>query len=459
MTISTPLLIALLIGTQLGLSDALILPLLVAGHGEASFVLLYVFLKLFFILPVLQAEFVAGRLYRVTPFEFSFLLVNRNRARVTFLLLLIAIVFVAAMNLFNSAWTASFAADSLSGMLVGMRPLDQNLYWFERAQDINRMVSLVLIQGLLLMILGRLAWRAIGIIFLVVVSLIAVFILIALPSMVGLFGLLTWQAMSWSDVVVAMQHALTSSIAGFLIWYVLGTQTDNHVLTGRLIIGVQCFDVLFGLAALAISWPWLLEHQEVFRQLGGVLRVLIVELSAYDAVPWLVVAWLVTISTIGLVSTFPFLILIVNESDTALNRWLLPTLVLAIVLLSTLLVISNSTDSPLVWYGQSVYEVVQDISQGVIVPAITLVVAVWVGWVVWPNRLLAQINPHGGIRYFMWRTVLKFAVPCVLGLIFVGALADLLAVSIEQLGLLVLIVFLVTQLYRWVISRALFPRL
>ena len=92
-----PLLLALLIGTQVGLSDGLVLPALVAQNGEGSFLALYAFLKILFILPILQAELVAGRLYRITPFEFSFMVLNRFWSRMMFGILLLALIFVGGM--------------------------------------------------------------------------------------------------------------------------------------------------------------------------------------------------------------------------------------------------------------------------------------------------------------------------------------------------------------------------
>ena len=179
------LLLALLVGTQIGLSDGLILPTLVADHGQGSFLAVYTVLKLLFILPVLQAELVAGRLYRVTPFEFSFSILNKTTTRVLFGILLTAIILVMATNLFNTSWALMFGFDGLQGDLLSLKPLDQNLYWFAQNQDISRIMILVVVQGVLLVMLGGLAWRVIAAIFLAVVPLVALFIVLSLPSAEG----------------------------------------------------------------------------------------------------------------------------------------------------------------------------------------------------------------------------------------------------------------------------------
>lgn len=454
-----PLLLALLIGTQLGLSDGLILPTLVAQHGEGSFLMLYVFLKLLFILPVLQAELVAGRLYRVTPFEFSFLVLNRSWARLAFTVLLSAIIFVLATNLFNTAWALIFGMDGLSGDLLAMRPLDQNLYWFEQSQNTNRIMMFVIAQSIMLMLLGGLAWNGIAAIFVVVIPLITLFIVYSLPKFIPLFLSLSWPGLGTENVLAAMQHALTSSMVGLLVWYVLGTKVSDLLPTGRLIIFVQLFDVLFGIALLSISWNWIRDLAPMTLEAGTVLRSLVSMLETRTELPLDVAMWLMALCTVGLVSSLPLLLIVAQESSVGLRQWLLAATVLIVVTLSGVLIWSNGTQSPLTWYGQPLYDVFQRVSQGVIIPMITAGIAIWVGWIVWPNRILQQINPHGGFRYFLWRLVLRFVVPVVLGLVFARATISLVALNLTEALIVLLCILLALRLFTWVRKRAIFPGL
>lgn len=453
------LLIALLIGTQIGLSDGLILPTLLVEHGSGSFLLLYAFLKVLFILPVLQAELVAGRIYRVTPFEFSFLVLNRSWAQIAFTILLMAVVFVMAINLFNTAWALIFGLDGLQGDFLTLRPLDQNLYWFEQSQDVNRIMSFVIAQGILLMLLGGLAWNGIASIFVLVVPVLALFILYCVPKFIPLFISLSWPALSTEDVLAAMQHALTSSMVGLLVWYVLGTKVSDRLPTGRVIISVQLFDVLFGIAMLSISWEWIGSLNGEAVNAGNVLRSLISSLEFSETIPLDIAIWLSVLSIVGLVSSLPLLLLVAQETNVTLRQWLLALTVILVVLLSGLLVLSNGSDSPLFWYGRPIYDVVQRLGQGVIIPIITAGIAFWIGWVVWPNRVLQQINPQGGFRYFLWRVVLRFVVPAVLGLVFARAAFSLMAQSLLQAVVVVLCILFVIRLIRWVKKRAIFPGL
>ncbi len=453
------LLIALLIGTQVGLSDGLVLPALVAQHGEGSFLLLYAFLKILFILPILQAELVAGRLYRVTPFEFSFVLFKRSWSRLSFTILLAAVVFVLAINLFNTSWALIFGIDGLQGDLLELRPLDQNLYWFEQSQDINRIMTFVIAQGILLMLLGGLAWKGIASIFIVLFPLLVAFILMTIPRWIPLFTSLQWPALSYENVLVAMQHALTSSMVGLMVWYVLGTKVSDHLPTARVIISVQTFDLLFGIALLSISWNWIGDLDISAIDAGTVLRSLMASLEGVTAMPFDVLAWMTILCLVGMSSSLPLLLLVAEEANAFLRQWMLAFTVLVSVVLGGVLVFSHGSYSPLTWYGRPLYEVFQQFSQGVIIPVITASVSLWLGWVVWPNRVLQQVNPHGGIRYFLWRMALKFVVPVVLGLVFARATFALLAVSLWQMVFGVLIVLLFIRLYRWVKKRAIFPAL
>ncbi|MEJ2041713.1 MAG: hypothetical protein P8X74_01565 [Reinekea sp.] len=450
---------ALLIGTQVGLSDGLVLPALVSQNGEGSFLLLYAFLKILFILPILQAELVAGRLYRITPFEFSFMVLNRFWSRMMFGILLLALIFVLAINLFNASWTLIFGIDGLRGELLHLRPLDQNLYWFEQSQNIYRIMSFVLIQGVLLMLLGGLAWRGIASIFVVLVLILVIFVLFCIPNIYQLFTLLHWPTLSYNNVLVAMQHALTSSMVGLMVWYVLGTKVADHLPTARVIIAVQAFDLLFGLALLSISWGWLGAQEVSVLDAGTVLRSLMASLETADSLPLNVTLWLAVLCLVGIVSSLPLLLLVAEEAGEALHQWMLAFTVIIAVVLGGVLIFSHGVFSPLTWYGRPLYDVLQRVSQGVIVPIITGCVAFWVGWIVWPNRVLQQVNPHGGIRYFLWRLSLKFVVPVVLGLVFARAALSLLAVRLWQVMFGVLAVLLFIRLYQWVKKRAMYPGL
>lgn len=451
------LLIAILVGTQIGLSDGLILPTLVVAHGEGTFLVVYAFLKLLFILPVLQAELVAGRLYRVTPFEFSFQIMDRVWTRTLFFLLLAAVMFVMATNFFNTSWAMIFSIDGLQGELLSLRPLDQNLYWFEQSQNTNRIMGFVIAQGVLLMVIGGLAWRGVASIFLVIIPFIALFILFRLPDIVMMLIHMNWPAMTFSDFLVAMQHALTSSMAGLLVWYVLGTRVADHLPTGRVIISVQLFDVLFGMAMLSISWHWISAFGATELDAGSVFRVLMSALEDATQMSLDVSLWLMVLALVGVISSMPLLFLVARNSNHSPEHGLLAYTMLAIIVLSAGLVLSYGIYSPLTWYGRPLYEVVQMLGQGVIVPLLSAGVSLWIGWKVRPNRVLQQINPHGGIRYFLWRFVLKFVVPLVLGLIFVRATISLIEFNIVLIGAGLLVTLLIIRLVSWVRERAIFP--
>lgn len=451
------LLITLLIGSQIGLSDGLVLPVLAAKHGQGSFLIVYAFTKLLFILPILQAELVAGRIYRASPFELSFLALNKRLAAVLLFLLLMALIFVLASNLFNTAWTLIYSIDGVSGKLLGLRPLDQNLYWFEQSQNTNRIMSFVIAQGIFLMLLGGLAWRGIISIFQFFVPICAVFILLTLPKIGELMTVLQYPALSWNDVFVAIQHSITSSLAGLLIWYVIGTKVSDQLPTGRAIIAVQLFDVLFGLALLSISYQWLGALAADYLEVGTVFRLLMASLVEVETVPFYTLLWLVVLPLVGVLSSVPLLLILTQQLTATIRHWLLAVTTMAVVLLSGLLVLSNGAYSPIAWYGRPIYEVVQALGQGLIIPAITAAVSFWVGWIMLPNQVLKQINPHGGVRYFLWRTVLRFVVPVLLGLIFARTTLTLTSFTSTQALILCLFVFVGIRLFTWVKKRAIFP--
>lgn len=448
--------IALLIGSQIGLSDALALPALVAQHGGGSFLMAYLLLKLAFILPLLQAELVAGRMYRLTPFEIGMLVMNRTSARWMFALLLVAVVIVMAMNVFNTSWALMVGVDAFQGKLLALEPLDQNLYWFEQSANTQRTLSLIIAQGILLMTLGAIAWRGLAFVFLLALPLVALFMVLSLPNIVGLFFKLPWHWLSWGDVLVAMQHAITSSMVGLLVWFVVGTKLSDRLPTGRVVIGVQLFDVLFGFAMLAISWNWISDLALLEFDAGSLFRALIAALADTTVLPISAAIWLLMLGLVGLLGGIPLLLLIAHETREALHGWVFSITTGAVVILSSVLIFSNSDGSSLMWYGQPIYTVLQQLSQGVIVPTVTLAIAIWIGWLVAPNQVLKQINPRGGIRYAAWRLILKFIVPFMLVIVFGQAAFDLAPTHPIPVLVWLLCVLSLMRLYDWSTKRAKF---
>lgn len=453
------LLIALLLGTQIGLSDVLILPTLVVEHGEGSFLIAYLLLKLLFILPVLQAELVAGRIFRTAPFEFSFVSKHPFWARVFVITLLAAVTLTLAGNLFNTSWAVIFSVDGMSGELQMLKPLDQNLYWFEQSQNVSRIMTFVIVQAILLMVIGGLAWRGISMIFAAIIPILLAFIIWRLPHVIEMLVVMSWAWLSFEDFVAAMQHALTSSMAGLFIWYTIGTKVSDQLPTGRVIIAVQLVDVLFGVAMLSISWDWISAYSGEVVQAGTLLRALSASLEMMPILPLTLASWLVALAVTGLLSSLPFLILVTQRTLSNYSPWLLGSTVMISLAISIGLVFSHDGFSPLTWYGQSLYLFTQQLGQGVLIPLLSACISVWVGWLIWPNRILRQVNPHGGIRYFLWRLVLRFIVPVVLGLILVRAVGRLLSIDYLNVILGLLIFSLMLYLFRLLKSRAMFPTL
>lgn len=435
----------------------LILPTLAAKHGEGSFLFVYALLKVFFILPVLQAELVAGRIYRTTPYEFSFVIGQRLRSRLLFVVLMLALIFTLATNLFNTSWALIFGLDGLKGELLLLRPLDQNLYWFEQSQNTYRIMSFIIAQGIFLMVLGGLAWRGIATIFSLVIPAVLLFILWRIPEIVQMLLEMSWSMLSFDDLLVAMQHALTSSMAGLFVWYVLGTKVSDQLPTGRVIIGVQLVDVLFGLTMLSISWSWISAYGGEITQAGNVLRALTASLEQMPVIQLEMGSWLGALSLVGVLGSLPLLLLVAQQIHVVHSPWLLGMTVTLVVVTSGGLALSHDIYSPLTWYDQTLYYVVQQLGQGMLVPMLSILISLWIGWVVWPNKVLKQINPHGGLRYFLWRLVLRFVVPLVLGLVFVRAATGLITINYPLALLWIVVVLLIVHLYRLVKSRAILP--
>lgn len=450
------LILLILFGSQIGLSDFLVLPVYTARYGELSFFLLYAFFKLVIVLPLLHAELVAGRLHRVSPFE----LAAESRYRFVVwlpLALCLAVLFVVASGLHNASWTLAIGSDALTGDLSGFGALDRALYWYELGTNNTRLIQLMIIQVVLLAAVAWFAWHGIALVYALVLPVCLVLVVQQIPAMGALLEQWQWRPVSVEGILQALQYALTSSIAGFMAWYLVGARLPQSLPTGRWVLAVQLFDLLLGLSILAVVYPRLGTVGDVGMNASVVLQALVEQLSLAGGLTPALGVFMLLAAGIGTLGSLPLLLLIsLAETGRTRRGWLLATLAAALFLAMVLLVSAQAAPA-LTWYGMPLSEAFNWFSFNLIVPLMALITALWVGWGLAPNQVLKQVNPKTGSRYLAWRMAVKFVVPLAVALIFARATLGFSGATLSEVLGLAVIALVAWRMLNWLRREAIYP--
>lgn len=441
----------ILFGSQIGLADFLQLPLHAARHGELSFLLLYALFKLVIVLPLLHAELVAGRLHRVTPLELA-QEASRFWPKVLVALLFLAAFLTLASHLHSSSWVLAMTVDSLNGNLTDSVGFSSTLYWYELSANRTRLIQLILVQAALLFTLGWFAWRGAAWVYALLLPACALFILSNLPSLWVLFTGSQWQWLPVNEeaILVALRYALASSMAGFMIWYLVGSFLPDSLPTGRWVLGVQLFDLLLGFTALAVLLPVMDEVVVSAADTGQVLQALLQMATTESGILNELNGFLSVATFVGTLDSLPLLLLFSLLLTGQTRRDSLFLALFLAIPLASLLLISSPGQLSLSWFGWPMSTLFSVFSLSLVTPLLAFLVAIWVGWVIRPNQVLKQVNPKTGARYWAWRLSLKFVIPIALALTFARASLGLVQVTAVDVMLVALLLVLGWQGVRWV---------
>jgi SNF family Na+-dependent transporter len=451
------LILLILFGSQIGLSDFLLLPVYAARHGELTFLALYAIFKLAIVLPLLHAELVAGRLYRITPFEW--LQTGRMGGLAPWLLaaLVLAVICAVALTLHNASWTLAITADAMQGQLDSFDGLDRILYWYELGADQVQLSRWVLLQVLILACLAWFAWYGMAFAYAVALPLCLLFILTQIPQSGALLNAWSWGEVTAEGVQQALKYALLSSVAGFLVWYLVGTRLPQSLPTGYWVLSVQLFDLWLGLSIVSAVYPGLTIIPASSGDAGLVLQGLVEQIARGDIYHNQLLLFMFVAAVIGMLSSVPLLLLISLSDSGQTRRGGLLLALLAAGALALLLLVSVQVESALTWRGMPFSDLLSGFSYSFVVPIVALLICWEVGWHLPPNQVLKQVNPRVGGRYLAWRASLKFVIPSALALTFTRDSLGLSGASLSEILAVIALVLLIIQLARWFRRQAIYP--
>ena len=452
------LILLILFGSQIGLSDFLLLPVHAARSGELSFLLLYAVFKLVIVLPLLHAELVAGRYQGVSPVELATERRGRPWARVLLVCLLTAVLCVLAINLYNASWTLAVGWDGLTGKLAGFDRLDRVLYWYELGLQNERLMALVVLQVLLLGAVAIFAWTGIALVYALVIPLCIVLMLVQLPDVAVLLREWAWHPIGVNEIIQALQYALTSSMAGFMVWYLIGSRLPLSLPTGRWVLAVQLFDLCLGLVIVATLHAGLAATDITGAEAGVVLQALVAQLAQSEGLTPTWAAFVAVGSVVGALGSLPLLLhFSLVHTGRSSRRWLIGGLALALAL-ALLLQLSARVEPRLTWYGLPLTEVFSRFAFSLVAPAMALLTTLWVGWGLSPNQVLKQVNPRTGGRYLAWRLAVKVLIPVAVALVFVRATLGFGGASPPQVLAVAILLLLLWRLLDWLRQQSVYPR-
>lgn len=449
------LILLILFGSQVGLSDFLLLPVYAARHGELTFLALFALFKLVIVLPLLHAELVAGRYYRVSPFELVLDAGARRWGIGLLVALLLAVLFVVANNLHNAAWALAVGQDALAGGLAGFDSLDRVLYWYDLGSDRVRLGQGMLVLVGLLAAIAWFAWHGIALVYALILPLCLALVLTQSPHLVDLWTHWGWRPTGVDGVFLALQYALTSSIAGFMVWYLVGCRLPQSLPTGRWVLSVQLFDLLLGIVIVATVMPGP-EAMSRTADSGIVLQAL-VERVADGGLTADLTLFLALAATIGALGSLPLLLLVTLAVSGRTHRGGLLLMLTAALLLGLLALVSAQAFAPLTWYGMPLTDVLNWFGFSVVAPVMAALTAIWVGWGLSPNQVLKQVNPKTGGRYLAWRFSVKFVIPLALALTFARATLGLGGVTVPWILGAIVSGVLLWRVGLWLKRQALYP--
>lgn len=450
------LILLILFGSQIGLSDFLLLPVYAARYGELTFLALYAIFKLVIVLPLLHAELVAGRHYRITPFEW----VRTGRlgwlAPIVLGALILAVIVVVALTLHNASWALAITRDALTGGLTDLDGLDRILYWYELGADQVQLSRWIILQVVILAVIAWFAWYGMAFAYAVALPLCLLFILIQVPQTGALLGAWNWGAITAESVQQALKYALLSSVAGFLVWYLVGTRLPQSLPTGYWVLSVQLFDLWLGLSIVSAVFPGLAIIPASSGDAGLVLQGLVEQIArGGDGVTPLRLL-LPVAAVVGTLSSVPLLLLISLSGSGQTRRGGLMLTLAAAAVLALVLMVSVQVESALTWRGQPFSELLSGFSYSLIVPLLALMIAWAVGWHLPPNQVLKQVNPRVGGRYLAWRASLKFVTPVALALTFTRDFLGLSGASLPEIISVIALLAALLQLAQWIRRQAIY---
>jgi NSS family neurotransmitter:Na+ symporter len=410
-------------------------------HGGAPFVLTYIACLFFIAVPVMVAEVVIGSHARTGPIAAirhasdrslasrGWMLVGLLACLTGFLILVLYSVVAAwgmayASHVQQGVFSAATAAEVGSRFSDLMRDPVQQVYWLAIFVALTGTVVLLGVRRGL----GLLVW-------LVVPALLAMLAFLIKYSFENgdmeatqdfLFST-RWVDFDAYSALVALGHAFYTLGVGVATGICYGAYAPQRIPVGRSVMAVAVFDSMIAILAGLAIFPIVFANNLAPTYGPGLLFVTLPYVFGNIVQGELIGTIffsMIVVTALGSAVAIMEPIVATLKQHTRLERFTSVLLVgWAVWLLGVAVITSFTPETEPGWYGnRNLFQFLDLLSADLLLPLVSLLLAVFVGWHLRPEILRAELSRESNVFFVCWRFSLRYLVPLAIGLILLAPL-------------------------------------
>jgi neurotransmitter:Na+ symporter, NSS family len=410
-------------------------------HGGAPFVLTYIACLFLIAVPVMVAEVVIGSHGRTGPIGAIRHASDRSLASrgwmfvgllacLTGFLILVLYSVVAAWGMAYAGYVQKGLFSAATAAEVGMRfsGLMQ-----DPVQQANWLGGFVVLTGTIVMLgvrrgLGLLVW-------------------LAVPALLAMLGFLISYGFEHGDIeatqeflfetkwidfdpysaLVALGHAFYTLGVGVATGICYGAYAPDRIPVGRSVLAVAVFDSMIAILAGLAIFPIVFANNLAPTFGPGLLFVTLPYVFGnivQGEIIGTIFFCMVVVAALGSAVAIMEPIVATIKQHTRLERFTSVLLVgWAVWLLGVAVITSFTPEAELRWYGnRNLFEFLDLLSADVMLPLVSLLLAIFVGWHLRPEILRVELSRESNLFFVCWRFSLRYLVPLAIGLMLLAPL-------------------------------------
>lgn len=405
-------------------------------HGGAPFVLTYIFSLFVIAVPVLVAEVVVGSHGRAGPI--GALRVAADRSLVSRKWSLVGVVacltgvLILSLYAVVAGWGLAYANFMYQGVFSAAPAVEVGEHF---VGFLSEPLQQVYWHGLFMLLTG-------AVVVLGVRRGLGILVWLAVPALLALLGYLIkfgfdygdmeaageflfatrWVDFSSSSALVAMGHAFYSLSVGVAAGICYGTYAPERIPIGRSVLAVAVFDSMIALFAGLAIFPVVFANNVEPTYGPGLLFVSLPYAFGNTAQgEWFGAMFFLLVVVAALGSAVAIMEAVVSalKEYTRMARLTSTVLVGWVVwLLGIAIIVSFSSGVDDNWFGKrNLFEFLDFLSADILLPLVSLLFAVFVGWRLRPEILRHELYRESTGFFLLWRTLLRYVVPFAIGLL------------------------------------------
>lgn len=427
-------------GSAVGLGNIWRFPYITGEQGGGAFVLVYLLCVALVGLPVMMAEVLLGRRGRRNPIESMRMLSEEESGsgkwRLVGVLGVITGLLILSYYAVIASWTLAYVVEAARGAFTGADAATSRQLFEALEKDPLRMLAWF---TLFLATAGWIVARGVAAGLERAVKLFMPLLLVLLLALVG-YSLTTGDAgaafaflfdfgshaIDGQMLLVAMGQAFFALSVGMGALMAYAAYLPQQTSIGGTAVTVAAANTVVSLLAGLIVFPLVFAHGLEAGQ--GPALVFHTLPIAFGQIPgggfvgalfFLLLVFAALMSTLALLE--PAVVWLVEQHD--LRRGVAAFAVCGFVWLLGLATVASFGDVALLRLPHGGwYDMIEHATSNVLLPLGGLLIALFAGWVMCKNSTVEELDMGVGLRYDLWRMLLRFVAPLVLGFVLVCAL-------------------------------------